>query len=429
MFFHLPQMKPTHCIDAYMEDYYPLEEIYDMITCGERAHPQQRDLMVDYHDFALKSPTTHLRALDHDSRDVLAQAIVAMRPRKGGKEIQHLASGSFLALHLGPIRTSSSLHAALQHERREFALDIDLTDYDMDKAVRFCACRGNKTACAECWLYAEAAWAAIEYRMSLFCGRTPGTGHEHFLWTYSGCKGLHAWYTDESGDVFGEDARKQIAAYLRFVPTETHGISPEETAYVTYMYTFFLQRISCPARRLLANAATRRWLMAFLHAADDSQIDEAIQPVQRAWGRLAAPSLDTDTPDLFMWAWQTYMPEPPLVLKIRIVQGLLRPRLDEAVLKQSHLLKAPFSIHADTLAIDLPLNTVLLPDARLPQVTVIELEEHAGDTSARSFLLLLVAKAMFRAWLVRRYPALCDKYAVDEEEEEELSNTQEYSYQ
>jgi len=99
--------------------------------------------------------------------------------------------------------------------RREFVIDIDISDYD---DVRDCTCGSHISAvklCKMCWPFIAVAVEVIDYSLR------KKFGLRDLIWFFSGRRGVHCWVTDIESSTFNDSYRTAIASY--FEPWEkTH---------------------------------------------------------------------------------------------------------------------------------------------------------------------------------------------------------------
>lgn len=91
--------------------------------------------------------------------------------------------------------------------KREFIIDIDLTEYD---SVRPCSCKGKNMLCDMCW---ELIIVSIQW---IHLTLVDDFGIKDIKWVFSGRRGVHAWILDRSMSYLDEGQRSAIIDYMTF---------------------------------------------------------------------------------------------------------------------------------------------------------------------------------------------------------------------
>ncbi|MEN2498956.1 MAG: hypothetical protein MHMPM18_003206 [Marteilia pararefringens] len=263
-------------------------------------------------------------------------------------------------------------------ERKEFVLDVDLTDYD---SIRRC-CSGADV-CVKCWVFAE---IAIEYLSRVM---REEFGFEKFIWVFSGRRGIHCWVSDRCALDMDNEKRSVLVDYLNIFDSDgnidyfsqnnqnsvgnatknaydtskllhpTHekfvkiakrrfldSILPHQILANDVGTEHFLSKIPCQELR---NRISEKIRTYNLYEEDPTE-EKAILRAHSFWNDLEQNIL----PSYFKC--QKSRPCSTAILK-ELILYFSYPRLDINVSKAlNHLLKLPFCVHPSTGSICIPIN-------------------------------------------------------------------------
>lgn len=206
---------------------------------------------------------------------------------------------------------------------RELVFDMDLTD---TRFKRFCRCESGDV-CRQCWMIIEGAALLLEQLLTVELGLDPA----HLLWVWSGRKGVHCVVNDRWAMQMSNEERERLAQWLERPATSQEWLERLETLDPTFVSQ--LEKL-CNSRvdrhQMWQNSAFKEWALGEVNAALPSQRFSSWQPGSRATAFLAL---------------QLYW-----------------PAVDLGPLRHNHLYKAPFSVHAESQRISLPLSVQALQD-------------------------------------------------------------------
>jgi DNA primase small subunit len=240
-----------------------------------------------------------------------------------------------LKFDLGAIyQTRPRDHTVLQPDKyqpkeRELCFDIDITDYD---DIRTCCKESN--ICVKCWKLLVVAIKVLDTALR------DDLGFKHLFWVFSGRRGVHCWVCDKRARVLTDEGRTCIAMYLRSqaVTRRISGtqfleiLADQQFLNVEPGFTVIRDLLSPPLKCCLVetisqdphSTSEQRWAALVAHTKQTFETTEAAAMVH---------NLD------------------------EIVSHCMRPRLDLPVTTQTkHLLRAPWSVHAGTGKVCLPIN-------------------------------------------------------------------------
>jgi len=105
-----------------------------------------------------------------------------------------------------PKNHNTVVKEAYKPVERELVFDIDMDDYD---DIRTC-CTGAKL-CMKCWTFMKAAIKTIDRAMR------EDFGFKHFVFVYSGRRGVHCWICDKTARQLTNEQRSAVADYMTVV--------------------------------------------------------------------------------------------------------------------------------------------------------------------------------------------------------------------
>ena len=280
-----------------------------------------------------------------------------------------LASRRPLQLHFDELRGDDGT------EWRELVFDIDVTSF-----VRFCACGAEKRACAVCWLHIEGAALLLDHLLQEL-GLAPAS----LLWVLSGMKGFHCLCNGlpradnaQRRRLLALLQRQGVDAWLAFARTL-------EPAFRERLEAHFQARC-VEARDLLALPAFRARALDLLgrHHGDIAPL------VAQRWAAVETGHWQE------LRALQRFARcDVPATLLLAL--ACYYPVVDEGpLLSGSHLFKAPFSVHAETRVVSLPVPLAALVDGTAAPLPLLELSgEGAGGANAQ----FAAGLQLMAAWL------------------------------
>lgn len=299
----------------------------------------------------------------------------------------------FVSLRLFPyyFSSSSGTGPVIAHE---VVFDIDVTSFP-----RYCSCtrkKDQKTACSVCWQFIEGSSFLLEYVLQEFYG----IDASHLLWVLSGMKGYHCLVND-SRFLFMDRPQRALlfqqlsrASDKELIAFASSFLMPD-AEFVSSLENLFEERsvvkrslLDSPEFReaclemvrveyhLLYNALMSKWL----NATNKSSLEK--------WRLLR---------QLEKGQFPPHQPLPSLIIILRCYY----PRIDRGPLvEKRHPFKLPYSVHAKTRKIALPMRREDLLRDGLPEKT-LSLEEVNiyYEKSGERHPLLTDSIAIFRDWL------------------------------
>ncbi|GLG98638.1 DNA primase small subunit [Gryllus bimaculatus] len=265
---------------------------------------------------------------------------------------------------------------------KELVFDIDITDYD---DVRYC-CKGA-SVCQKCWKFLAVACKILDITLR------EDFGFQHLLWVFSGRRGIHCWVCDDSVRILPIEARCAIINYVQLViggvymPKKVK-IAEENIHHsirraLDIIREYFI--IVCIQEQDILG--TPRKMAKFLNVIEDEDLKEVQD-------KFFEHRCSRDR----WFAFMEYIKELQDTGNLKrvhkhIVEEImiqyLYPRLDSNVSKSvNHLLKCPFSVHADTGKIAIPFdpkdvdnfNPLKVPNVELLLNEITELKRESFST-------------------------------------------------
>ena len=381
----------------YYETLYPVETVFRWIN----ANSSLRSLGREY-AFVYKSKPKHTYAsivnkTKNDEEEVVEEpksGLIFNRYKSFSESEflkQHLTANAPLRMELGPCYictvSKTNKHQMKTPREKEIVFDIDMDEYD---EIRRCPCRGEKSMCKTCWIFAEVAMDAVDTVLA------EHYGFRDFIWFFSGRRGVHCWVSDQRAKKYLPIQRKGIMECFMPAVVEKSKDEDEEMnmssssssedeesdehmdklIYQTYVNIInmledkpkerFKPRLSKLQRKLLDNCYAPRMEELFNKhnlLRDETNREKLLsnftkkteaQGVRNAWMEMSASGSNVQSIDYWLKAKEVLCNDE--VGYFNAATWLLAPRFDEAVtLDMGHLLKAPFNIHPDTEKICVPI--------------------------------------------------------------------------
>jgi len=272
---------------------------------------------------------------------------------------------------------------------RELVFDIDMDDYD---DIRTC-CQGAKI-CSKCWTFMKAAIKILDKTLR------EDFGFKHFVFVYSGRRGVHCWVCDKTARRLPNDQRSAIADYLTLVAGGANRCRAEIKFSGDALHPS-IQRAhdigleyfrDDPNGMLQGQDVLRKGphldrILDSFGAAERSSIDSYIKDHPNAssrdiWRRLEKLQEDREArATTFKDKRQAEMMLKEVVLQYSC------PRLDVNVSKQmNHLLKSPFVVHPKTGRVCVPIDVSKVDEFAPEKVPTVGrlVEELTRATDAKS---------------------------------------------
>ncbi|KRW98994.1 Metalloenzyme, LuxS/M16 peptidase-like protein [Pseudocohnilembus persalinus] len=243
-------------------------------------------------------------------------------------------------------------------QEREFVIDIDMTDYD---EVRTCCQEAN--ICSKCWQFMKAAGHIILKALK------EDFGFEHYLWVYSGRRGIHLWVCDEYVRLMDNSVRSSVIDNLNLLGGSKkegsklkHGLIQNGGKQTHYQ----LDRAYNILKKYFDNIETNQQIFIkkpeIIKNIIKDKNEKLWQQIESSWNKGNPQKTSQQKIEIIKEEVQKYNDSKENNFKIssdalikEIVINLLYPRLDVNVSKQmNHLLKAPFSMHPKTGKVCVP---------------------------------------------------------------------------
>mmetsp|Transcript_22985 Transcript_22985/g.58082 ORF Transcript_22985/g.58082 Transcript_22985/m.58082 type:complete len:452 (-) Transcript_22985:121-1476(-) len=183
-------------LPTYYEKHFPFKDL--MKWMGGNEKNKKREIT-----FQLP-PEIYIRFNSYHSDEDWKKAVLKNKPDR---------------MEIGPIysvepRTKDGLHKDLFFPvERELIFDIDMDDYD---EVRTC-CTGAKI-CPKCWTFLKAAMLLLRQVL------IDDFGFEHFMFVYSGRRGVHCWVSDPGAMKLTNEQRSAIIDYVNLFNVQSSSV-------------------------------------------------------------------------------------------------------------------------------------------------------------------------------------------------------------
>lgn len=265
--------------------------------------------------------------------------------------------------------------------RKEFCLDIDLTDYD---DVRTCCTKTD--VCNKCWQFASIAIQVIDVALR------EDFGFEHLLWVFSGRRGVHCWVSDAAALSLTEPQRSSVINYLQVFNTTQKGkkinLPRPFHPHIARSFAILKSRFK---KVVLEDQDPWRTSEQAEQLLERLQPAELVAKLRQKWGSRELSSTqrwsDIDVETRQLQGVRTG--DVVLAAKQDIVFEYLYPRLDAAVSKGvNHLLKSPFVVHPSTGKVCVVMDVEKLSEFDIDKVPrydqVVQELDHTNDVAQTS---------------------------------------------
>lgn len=358
--------------EYYDKGLYPFELIFRMMTCNKKSQSaESRIIAVQF------QANTNVFVM-HDY------------PR----ETVHALKRKML---VGSSRPPQSMHMAHFKEgkhflraQKELVFDMDITDF-----YRFCECRGVKRLCPICWFHIQGASLLLQYLLE----EVMGYERAHCLWVFSGGKGVHCFVNESRAMNLNDKERSQLHKRLSIVMGDDTRLIEFITTlvknaphYVDSLDQFFLDvlgkrdlfalpLVEEDSFELFCLRHLRTRHTTLYYQVKDAWTKEEVSPSPKK-ARLASIGCGGGGENISVRKWKilqqletlyqsTY--RPSLFLAV----SLMYPRIDAGPFNMVHQIKLPFSVHAMTHNIALPLTQEMIMRMDIKR-DVLTLEDLCG---------------------------------------------------
>ncbi|KAI1285714.1 DNA primase small subunit [Halotydeus destructor] len=325
---------------TYYKQLFPHQLFYDWLSYSN-VDPEY----FDHREFSFTLPgDIYIRYQSFSSADEFKKALIEKRPEK-------IDIGAVFSLK--PKDAKKAGVVLFQAKQRELVFDIDMTDYD---EVRTC-CKGADI-CENCWPFMTIAGKVLNRALS------EDFGFKHFLWVYSGRRGIHCWIGDKSSRELSVEARAALASYLTLieggqyktkkVEILTKNLHPSIGAAVSIIDKYFDDLIvgkqklmdTIEQRKAVINLCSNQELKNLLLK---NVLTKKFKTSLCFWDEVQSTTKGFFDASQKSYHGKHYISEVKL--------QYCYPRLDINVSKGlNHLLKAPFCIHPKTGRVCIPID-------------------------------------------------------------------------
>lgn len=260
------------------------------------------------------------------------------------------------AVHAGRSYTCSPLRTLMHknyamHFARELLFDLDLDAYNDVKTCCYHIKTSDdiKDVCDKCWCFAVCAIRAISWFLRTCMG------FSHIMWVFSGRRGVHGWVLDPRATSMTDADRKCVLDRLQLVKKQgsngTYTVASTSTAprkaeenFARVLEPCF-KNLVCEAHGVFTDTKQiKRWCDAVIYRriGEEAMLDMLVN-TPRDW-------------DSFRKYVQTTWPVQYKRVVCDMVLLYTFPRLDAGITNSTnHMLKIPFTTHAVTTRVCLPI--------------------------------------------------------------------------
>lgn len=347
--------------EYYDKDLYPFELIFRMMTCNKK----------------LQSAESRVIAVQFQAN--VGVFVMHNYPRNTVQALKR-------KMLVGSSRPPESMHMAhfkdgkhFLRAQKELVFDMDITDF-----YRFCECRGVKRLCPVCWFHIQGASLLLQYLLE----EVMGYERAHCLWVFSGGKGVHCFVNESRAMNLSDKERSQLHKRLSIVMGDDARLIAFITTlvknapqYVDSLNQFFLDVLrehdlfALPAFEerpgieesfeLFCLRHLRARHITLYYQVKDAWDKEELSPSPKK-ARLGIPETSVGGGEnISVRKWKILQQletlyqsayRPSLFLSV----SLMYPRIDPGPFNMVHQIKLPFSVHATTHNIALPLTQEMI---------------------------------------------------------------------
>jgi DNA primase small subunit len=258
---------------------------------------------------------------------------------------------------------------------RELVFDIDMDDYD---DIRTC-CTGAKL-CNKCWTFMKMAIRTLDRALR------EDFGFKHFVFVYSGRRGVHCWVCDKAARRLRDDQRSALADYMtlvaggsnrcrteiKFQGCEEMHPSVQKAHDVCYPYFRDDPNGVLRGQDVLRQGPHLERILDTLGPSERTAIDMYLKSKPDATSREIWLQLENLQQERVTKATGFKEKQQAKVMLQEIVLQYTCPRLDVNVSKQmNHLLKSPFVVHPKTGRVCVPIDVAKVDSFDPTQVPTV----------------------------------------------------------
>ncbi|ODM95542.1 DNA primase small subunit, partial [Orchesella cincta] len=255
--------------------------------------------------------------------------------------------------------------------KKEFVLDIDLTDYD---DVRSC-CQGTKV-CDKCWKFIALAVKILDASLR------NDFGFEHLLWVFSGRRGVHCWISDDAAINLSSQARAAVLDYLTVIHGGENQAKKVTIPNVSRLHPFIIRSLAM-IEEVFEEICNEDQNML---GKGDKNFESLPEKV-----RTAVQDSEDRFNDVILFLNDKKNENKKMAMQTALVELKLQlcfPRLDVNVSKDlNHLLKSPFCVHPKTGKVCVPFDPKKVSKfdmSQVPNISQLLDEINAFDKSQQS---------------------------------------------
>lgn len=249
---------------------------------------------------------------------------------------------------------------------KELVFDVDVPDFD-----RFCDCAATqrKTLCATCWLHIEGCYFIMNFIFTAIFGYPQA----NLLYVFSGGKGLHCFNNDPRAMALNQEQRDTIFNYVKIGKEDDMALCQWIVSNATPELSKRLEALFrshvLVSRDLLRQLAFRRWVALKI----DKYYPSTYQSIRTRWCLDDANAFTFNTHEnvsLKLWdmvvehaRYEHYNVDNAMSVvtaPLFIIYRVYYPIIDPGPLLMTHEIKLPFSIHATTMNIALPIDQAFI---------------------------------------------------------------------